>query len=333
MSYGAQVNFGIARQAAEGAAARVVTVGSFHALPFVNHDIGLEKDELISENLIGRFEQGAVYDGQSSVAGTLEFEATPRNLMAVAAAVLTHSPSIVTSGSVKTMTFQPGASDYSSTLVKAPYTIYSQFADAMSADLFYDCQFSQLELTVSAGQFTRGRATVVGGARYPTGIGSLNVMPDPADAGRLWPWNVASISLGGAGVSNFSDITVSINENIEPLTTINGTLSPYKYTRGGFREVTVSGTMYMSDRTQLNDFVAGTLKRLLVFAANSLTSIQSGFYNSMLIDIPQLKITAFKPPVTGPGEVSVNFQARGVIDPTSSYAFQLTLTNTYGAAL
>ena len=51
-------------------------------------------------------------------------------------------------------------------------------------------------------------------------------------------------------------------------------------------------------------------------------------YNTLTIDVPQLKITQFKPSVSGPGEVSVPVTGRGVIDPSSSYALQFTLINT-----
>jgi hypothetical protein len=74
MSYGAQMKFGIARQTVGGTA--VTAVGSFFPLAVVNEGLSLEKEELISQNLSGRFEQGAVYDGVSTVRGTIEFEVT-----------------------------------------------------------------------------------------------------------------------------------------------------------------------------------------------------------------------------------------------------------------
>ena len=82
MSYGAQTKVGFARQTNPGSyVIATAAPTSYHAMGFVSHDIGLEKDELISQNLIGRFEQGATYDGVSRVNGTIEFEATPRNIL------------------------------------------------------------------------------------------------------------------------------------------------------------------------------------------------------------------------------------------------------------
>lgn len=329
MSYGAQIKFGIARQATEGTAVTVAT--SFHPMPLLSEDIGWEFEELISENLIGRFEQGASYNGASKVNGTMEFEVTPRNIGAVLAATVNHSATTVTSASVKVYTFLPNTNDFSTTLVKAPFTIYKQFSDASSAESFYDCQFSQLEVTVAQGQFLKSRAAVTYGKRSVNGVGSLAVVPDAADVGRLFPWNVSSVSYGGSGLSTMSEVTVSLNENIEALSSINGSTDPFKASRSSFREVTVNGTFYMTDRTILNNFVAGTQARLLLTLTSTIAAVQSGYFNQLTIDVPQLKITQFKPGASGPGEVSVSFTGRGILDPTSNYAIQYVLTNSYSA--
>jgi len=329
MSYGAQAKVGFARQTNPGSYVIATTVPtSFHAMGFVSHDIGLEKEEVISQNLIGRFEQGASYSGVSKVSGTIEFEATPRNLLTAMGLVVNHVAATVDSGSIRTWTFLPNTVDYDSSNIKAPWTMYSQFSDSQSADLFYDMQFGQLDLVLSQGQFTRGRLQCAGGNRVSTGVGSANIVPDASDAGRLFPWNVASVSYGGSALQTASDITVSLNENIDGLYTINASLLPFKYTRTGFREVTVNGTFYMTDRSMLNNFTGETQARLLITLVSTIAAIQSGYYNTLTIDVPQLKITAFKPAVSGPGEVSIPFTGRGVIDPNSSYALQLTLVNT-----
>lgn len=328
MSYGAQAKVGFARQTNPGSYVIATSAPtSYHAMGFVSHDIGLEKEELISQNLIGRFEQGATYDGVGRVNGTIEFEATPRNILTALGLAVNHVAAAVNSGSIRTWTFLPNTADYDSSYIKAPWSMYSQFADAQSADLFFDLQFGQLDFVLSQGQFTRGRIQCVGGNRVATGVGSANVVPDASDAGRLFPWNVCSISYGGSALQTASDITVSLNENIEGLYTINGTLTPFKFTRTGFREVTVNGTFFMTDRSMLNNFVNGTQARLLITLVSTIAAIQSGYYNTLTIDVPQLKITAFKPSVSGPGEVSIPFTGRGVIDSSSNYALQFTLIN------
>jgi len=329
MSYGAQIKFGMARQTAGGTAVTVPT--SFHGMPLLSEDVGLEKQELISQNLVGRFEQGAVFSGVGKIAGTIQFELTPRNMLAALAACVNWSPASVLSGSIVTHTFLPNTQDYDGTYVKAPWTVYKQFTDAASAEQFYDVQFGQLALQVGQGQFLKGTLTANGGQRSANGVGSAAISPAGTDVGVLFPWNVASLSYGGAAMGQASDLTITLNENVDSLFTINGTITPFKYTRTGFREVTVRGTFYMTDRSILNNFAADTQARLLLTLVNTRTSIQSGYFNSLSVDIPQLKITAFKPGASGPGEVSVQFQARGVLDPNSLYSIQFITVTSYQA--
>jgi len=330
MPYGAQLKFGIARQTATGSGAAVTGAGSYHHIPLLREDIGLEREEIVSQNLTGRFEQGASYDGISRVAGTIEFEPEPASLGAILDATVAH-PTCIASGSLKTFVFLPRTADYNSNFCNDPYTIYKQFTDSNSAECAFDCQFSQVEFSIAQGQLLRARASVSGGRRLATGVGSLALPLDTSDLSLNWVWDAASVSYNGAGVSNLSEINVAINESIAPLYALDGTLMPAKYTRTGFREVTVNGTLYFNDRTIFNDFITGTKRRLIVTMQNrrSGAEIQSGYYPTFTIDIPQLKVSQMKPSVGGPGEVSVQFTGRGLLDPTSNYSVQMTLISTF----
>ena len=68
MPYGAQAYIGIARQTNVGSANLVSTISSYHHVPVRSSDVGYEKQEVISQNLTGRFSQGATYDGVATVA-------------------------------------------------------------------------------------------------------------------------------------------------------------------------------------------------------------------------------------------------------------------------
>ena len=331
MSYGAQIKFGIAHQSAVGSGGGATAAGSYHHIALISEDVGLEKDEVISANLIGRFEQGAAYDGVNKISGTIEFEPTPKMLGMILTSMMGAAAS-VTSGSLRTLSFLPRSADYSSTMIQEPVSVYKQFTDSNSAESYFDCQMGMLEMTFAQGQLLKAKATVAGGSRVTTGIGSLALPLDTADLSLGMLWDATSITFGGTAVGQYSEVTVSLNENIEPLYTLNGTMSPYKFTRTSFREVTVNGTMYFVDRAALNDFVAGTQRQLLINAVARKTQIQSGYYASLLIDVPQMKITAMKPGVSGPGEVSASFTARGVLDPSSNYSVKFTMINTFGSA-
>lgn len=331
MSYGAQIKFAIGRQSAVGSGGAVTAAGSLHHIPLVSEDIGLEKAEVVSQNLTGRFEQGAVYDGVSRIAGTIEFEPEPWSVGVMLDAAVNRVAG-VSSGSMRNFIVLPRTVDYSSLFCNEPYTIYAQFSDSSSAEHYFDCQFNGIDFTFAQGQLLRARAQVVGGRRVATGIGSLGITLHTTDNLMNWLWDVTSVSLGGVAVSNMSEVTVSLNENIEAMYALDGTLLPYKYARSGFREITVNGTFYFNNRDILNNFVAGTQQRLVVTARNTRYEIQSGYYATLEVDVPKLKITQFKPGVSGPGEIAVQFTGRGITDPTSNYAVRYFLLNTYANA-
>src|SRR5262249_19518689 len=106
----------------------------------------------------------------------------------------------VSSGAaLQTYTFLPDTVDFSSTLCKFPFTVYKQFTDSNSAELFYDAQFGALSIKLQQGQFAQGVLTLAGATRLAGGVGSASVLPAASDVGRLFPWNVSSISWGGSG--------------------------------------------------------------------------------------------------------------------------------------
>jgi len=118
LSYGAQIKYGIARQSAAGTAVTAPT--SFHGFAFVSESIGYEAEELISQNLTGRFSQGAAYSGPRNVAGTIEFEVTPRNLGAALAAAVNHVPASVSSDSIRSLTFLPTSTSTTVSSARSP---------------------------------------------------------------------------------------------------------------------------------------------------------------------------------------------------------------------
>lgn len=330
MGYGAKVQVFLGRQTAAGSGQAVTDAGSFHHLPHISCDVGLEKEEIISENNAGRFDEGAAYDGVSNVAGTIEFEALPRSLGAVLTGLI-GQPTVVTSGSVKTLSYLPRTADFSSTIINEPFSVLVKDPSVTSSELYFDCQFSQGEFQFAQGQLLRARAVVSQGRRVYGGYGSANYQPTlaTADLSAGFLWDVASISVGGTAISNLSNITVSINENIEPVYTLDGTLLPHQASRSAFRAVTVQGQMLFDSRSMYNDFIDSTQRRLLITASNRRVQIQSGYYPTLILDVPQMKISQMKAAYNGPGQVSVPFTARGVLDTTSDYSFKATLSNTY----
>lgn len=328
MSYGTNIKYGIALQTSGGTVVPAANAGSYHHVPLLSEDLGLEKNELVSQNLNGSFAIGAIFDGINKIAGTVTMEALPRQLGAWLTAVINDPIRTASGANMCKWEFLPRTVDFDTNYCNRPVSVYKQFADATSGEQYYDVEFSDIEFQLSAGQLLKTVVTAVGGKRITNGS-SMQVTIVPADLNDQWMWDVASLSYAGAAVSNFSDISIKVTEQIDPLYGLNQSLDPIKFTRKGFREVAVNGTFYMSDRSMLNNFASATRAQLTIALTNSRISIQSGYYHTLILDVPQLKISAFKPGASGPGEVSVKFTGKGILDPTSNYQFKATLVNTY----
>jgi hypothetical protein len=65
---------------------------------------------------------------------------------------------------------------------------------------------------------------------------------------------------------------------------------------------------------------------------NTKAIIEGTLFNTLVIDVPQMKYTQMKLAVSGPGEVAVKFNARGVIDPNSFYSVKFTTITTWANA-
>lgn len=327
MSYGQNAKLAIGFQSAEGTG--VTAVGSFQPVPLLSENVGLERPELLSQNLWGRFEEAASQDGTRTVNGSIEAEVTARAVGMFIAAICAPA-SMVSSGSMKTYQYVPRSTDYSNTRANIPVTFMKQWADASSGEHFYDLVANELEFSIRAGEFMKMRLGLVGGKRTATGIGSMSL---PTDVNRSFGWNVASISYNGAGWANVTDLTVTHNEGLAPSWTLNGTLDPYNVIHSGPRTVRISGTVKFDDRALLNDFVNGAERAFFMqLRQTNATAIQSGFYNELRIDIPAMKVTDFKPSIQGPNEVEVSFNARGVYNESTGYTIRYTVVNTYSGA-
>jgi len=104
----------------------------------------------------------------------------------------------------------------------------------------------------------------------------------------------------------------------------SGNRFPSRIKRSDNRAISVAGTLIFDDQTQANMFLAQTEQRLAVFIKGT-SLVQSGYYESLLIDVPSLRFTEHPIPIGGPGEIEVSFKADAKYNTGSATAIQYTL--------
>ena len=321
MPYGQNAGLALAFQNSFGTAA---AVGSLHHLPTLNTNIGLSQDELISQNLNGRFDESDAASGRRRYGGQWEGEAQPQALGALITSVI-NDPTHVDSGAgLATYTWKPRTSDFDSNVAHRPVSFYKWLVEADSAAYFYDLVGTRLEFTISEGGFLLARTAYVGGKFSAVASQSLT-----AENTRRWPWNTTSLSLGGSANANFRNLTIVHDEALEELFTLDGTLTTNRVKRRNPRTIRVNGTLVFENPTEFDNFMNETTQAFVLTLQNTAVAIQSGYYNTLKIDIPQFKWLQFNPPVSGPGPVEVSFTGKGEYKATSATMVQYTLQNSW----
>jgi hypothetical protein len=219
--------------------------------------------------------------------------------------------------------FFPTAAEFTPEKCAVPPMTIEVYRDSGSAYLYYDCVVNQLVLEIAQGALIKSTASIIG-AQFAWSAKATPSFP----AGSYWSWDVVSVSLGGAAIDYISNMTITLNNNIEGKAYLDMKKYNSRLLRSDFRTIELSGTMLLSSDTQQRIWRAGTQQRLVVTATQPNTIM--GAHVQLEIDIPQLRWTAV-PAGLQQGLLEVSFEGKGKYDATSSYAGQITLVNTKAA--
>lgn len=317
MSYGMDTSIGICFQNSYGTA----FTSSMHWISQLTEDFSLVKEQLISGGMRGIYDEGAHYEGLNSVEGSIEAEAHPISMGALLSAVL-GKPTTVTSGAIFTHTFLPNTADFDIYAANTPVTVVKHLGDAGSAHLYSDMVGNELAVSCAAGEFLKVKVGFMGGkysqlteiaASYPTGD-------------SLFKWDVASFSVGAAAINNLSDWSMTLSQGLSNKHTFNGTKTPSRTKRDGFRTLEISGTLVFDDQTEYQQFVAQSEREIDV-TLKTATQIQSGYFETFRVQSPKMRYGEFKPVQGSAGQIEVGFSAKGVYSVSSATALKMTLIN------
>lgn len=315
MSYGNDARIGLSFQNSYG----TLNTSSIHWLEPVGESVDLKKAQLVRKGLRGILDEGASQEGLNVVDGdvTIEAKAIPLGVLLSAALGLT----TVTSTGVYTHTFKPRTADWDGLSAERPFTYHKFMGDTGSAYLFSDLNGGNLELSIANGELLTAKLGMVGGtfsqvaalsATYPTG--------DALD------WSISSASIGGSARDNIRNVTVTLNNALEAKHTLKTSKYPSRVKRTNPRTINVSGTVIFDNQTDAQNFISQAEQRFFLHL-KSATQIQSGYYESLTIDVPSMRFTEFPQAIGGPGEIEVGFSAVGKYNTGSATALAITLVN------
>lgn len=320
MSYGMKTNIGMSFQNSFG----TPLVNSIYWIPFLSEGFAVNKEQIVSENMTGVYDEGVNYEGTNANDGPLEVEAHPISIGALFKAMF-GNPTTVTSGTYYTHTFKPTTSDFDDFSAKIPVTITKHLGDSGSAHRFYDMNASKLSLSVANGELLKASIEFMGGkysqvaapaATYPTGKG--------------WTWDVASVSVAGAANADIAELNLELDDALENKYTLNNTKTPSRTKRSARRTLSVGGTIIFDTQAEYQQFISQSERNLTVHM-KGLANVNSGYDEGLTIIVPLLRYTEFKPVAGGAEKIEVGFTGKGVYSPTSATAIHFILANTQAA--
>lgn len=319
MPYGQNEKLGIAFQNSYGT---VASVDSMYLIPFLNESIAPEVPELLSANMEGRFDEGEAYAGPRQVGGTVLTEAQPITIGVFLKAAV-NDPTTVQSSGIYTHTFKPRTSDFDTNAVNRPITVYKNLADDGDVPLYRDLVANRIELAIANGEFLTAMLSTVGGV-VETKTSSQDI---GSAVGKKWTWDVTSLQLGGSANTDFADLNISIDEQASPRWSLKTSRDPDRVKRDGRRQIRVTGTVKFTDQTEYDLFLAQTTQELKIHM-QGVTEIQSGYYDSLTITLPQFKYLSYPLETPDESERQISFEGKGEYHTGSGTSIEIVLVNT-----
>lgn len=316
MTYGQRWNIGLAFQNSWDS---VASTDSLHFIPMLEESIGINIPELMDENMRGIFEEGDNYGGARTVDGDINARAQAIPLGAMLSAIMERTAVSSASG-LTTHTFKPRVSDWDEFSAQQPVTIYKNFQTG-SAQQFYNMNGNTLEISIAHSELMSARIGFLGGnyeqiaavaATYPTG--------------KKFGWDVTSVQFGGASIDYIRNLTITMEENLEAVHTMNNSKYPWAVKRTDFRTITLGGTIRFKDQDEYQQFLAQSEREMEINFMN----VNSEVVNIIL---PTGLWNEFKPIAGGPGAVEVSVTGKAKYSVGSAVSMQITLVNTLGAYL
>lgn len=318
--YGLNAGIAIGFQNSYGTA----NVDSLHFVPFLNEDVGIDQPPLISENLTGVFDEAQDFSGPRTVAGNLACDAHPLSIGMMISAVLGVSSTQAADDAFQ-HAWQPNVADFDIYAANKPVTYYKDLGVG-SAMIFQDLIGSTLELAIANGELTKCTVGFMGGQ-----LTQQSAISKALPTGRpRWPWNVASVSIGGSAVPELQALTLTVDQSLEASHTINASLYPSRVKRSGFRTMQVEGTIFFDTQDHYQSFLNETEQNLTVFLKGG-EEVASGYTEDMTIILPAFRYREFKPVAEGPTQIAVSFTAAAKYHQNSATGLEIILVNTQAA--
>jgi len=140
------------------------------------------------------------------------------------------------------------------------------------------------------------------------------------DAGERFRYKHLAVTKGGNPFPYLTDLTIQIQNNLDPEETLNGSDEISAVDFGDKLVVAISGQATFRDKSLLEEFRAGTAAAWsFTWTINANTSLE--------IAVPRLALDSVSAPIEGPGRITVAWSGTAEFDASEGHEIEVTLTN------
>jgi len=290
-------------------------------IPFISESLTQNKEQLFSENIKTVYDQPDALEGINNVTGDIAFEPHPIVLGEfLQSAVGVPTSTLQTSAYLHE--FLPRQADWGTDGALTPYTI-EIYKNVGSAYQVVDAQIHTLAIELTAGAIVKATATVHGRAYSKVAKQTASYIDS-----KPFTWNQCSLEVAGSANSNFESATITITNPVEGIPMLNNSTSEGRVLRTGFRTVSVTGEQDFSDQAEEGIFINQTRQRFRFSVTGGTTVGNTGEFNQLVMDLPQVNYSTYTYPIGGAGRVVASYEGNAEYNTTSSYAIRYTLQNT-----
>ena len=315
MSYGFAGHIGVAKEVTWGTA-----VAATDYIESFSESIASVIERFETRNIIGVFTQPDDIGGARRHQGDWVFHGHPVSMgYALDGVFGINSVSVVLSGFLHLNEFTPLQSDQNSLHPLPPYTmeIFRAGTVVTTSFQYAGCQFGGIAMNVVPNQDLRCTVNVIGKTRNMIAKSTPSFPGSPV---HPFTFDTCSVQLDSAAITRVEALTITYQNNLEGILTLNAANEIQKVRRSTSPLITVGGTMDFESLADFNTFAAQTEQTLKV----SFTKANSF---ALVIDMPRVVFTEYPVVIPGRERLTVDWSMKGFYNAGSANAMKVSLTS------
>lgn len=318
MASGAEARFGFIEQEDFNSPA-LGTIQEW--VPFLSETLSVTIEQLDATPSLDRFATGPFLDGRTTINGEVRCVPLPNAIRPFLFGV-TGAETVTYTGSAAHHRFIPRQTVYDTFGNALPPMTIEVYRGIGQAFRYFAAMVAEIALNIPQGGLPSLSAALVARASSLTPPQAATMPPH-----LPWSWDQASVSIAGVANAQFEDLTITFQQALAPQHGLGAAPSlAQRIIRTGPQEVLVRGQMVFDSTSEYERFIGRDVRQLVVTLRGTET-IATSYRNTLEVDIPRLKYTAFSPSVDGWGIVRAALDGVGEWDTVSRYAIQFTLVN------